>query len=59
MREHTKDYIQHHLKTDSCESNEEHPELQAFAIRVTCSSFGCERNWSVFEMVNFILKCLF
>ncbi|XP_016168558.1 uncharacterized protein LOC107611111 [Arachis ipaensis] len=33
---------------DSC------PELKKFAIRVlslTCSSSGCERNWSVFEMV--------
>ncbi|XP_050908117.1 uncharacterized protein LOC127121714 [Lathyrus oleraceus] len=34
---------------------DEHPELQAFAIRVlslTCSSSGCERNWSAFEMVH-------
>ena len=34
---------------------DEHPELQKFAIRVlslTCSSSGCERNWSAFEMVN-------
>ncbi|XP_042449877.1 uncharacterized protein LOC122034629 [Zingiber officinale] len=33
----------------------EHPELQKFAIRVlslTCSSSGCERNWSAFEMVH-------
>ncbi|XP_058774188.1 uncharacterized protein LOC131648449 [Vicia villosa] len=33
----------------------EHPELQRFAIRVlslTCSSSGCERNWSAFEMVH-------
>ena len=33
---------------------DECPELQKFAIRVlslTCSSSGCERNWSVFEMV--------
>lgn len=33
-----------------------HPELQKFAIRVlslTCSSSGCERNWSAFEMVRF------
>ncbi|XP_038690695.1 uncharacterized protein LOC119989295 isoform X2 [Tripterygium wilfordii] len=33
---------------------DEVPELQRFAIRVlclTCSSFGCERNWSAFEMV--------
>lgn len=33
---------------------EEHPELQNFAIRVlslTCSSSGCERNWSAFERV--------
>ena len=32
------------------------PELQKLAIRVlslTCSSSGCERNWSAFEMVNF------
>ena len=31
------------------------PELQRFAIRVlslTCSSSGCERNWSAFEMVR-------
>ncbi|XP_042410002.1 uncharacterized protein LOC121999379 [Zingiber officinale] len=31
------------------------PELQKFAIRVlslTCSSSGCERNWSAFEMVH-------
>ena len=30
------------------------PELKKFAIRVlslTCSSSGCERNWSSFEMV--------
>lgn len=34
------------------------PELQRLAIRIlslTCSSSGCERNWSAFEMVNFIL----
>ncbi|XLS45017.1 hypothetical protein HN51_001882 [Arachis hypogaea] len=34
---------------------DEHPELQKFAIRVlslTCSSSGCERNWSTFEMVH-------
>ncbi|XLT05797.1 hypothetical protein HN51_044546 [Arachis hypogaea] len=34
---------------DSC------PELKKFAIRVlslTCSSSGCERNWSVFEMLK-------
>ncbi|XLR19537.1 hypothetical protein S83_047449, partial [Arachis hypogaea] len=32
---------------------DEHPELQKFAICVlslTCSSSGCERNWSAFEM---------
>ncbi|XLR00269.1 hypothetical protein S83_066467, partial [Arachis hypogaea] len=32
---------------------DQHPELQQFAIRVlnlTCSSSGCERNWSAFEM---------
>ncbi|XP_057446323.1 uncharacterized protein LOC130738365 [Lotus japonicus] len=31
------------------------PELRNFAIRVlslTCSSSGCERNWSAFEMVH-------
>ncbi|GJT08823.1 SCAN domain-containing protein [Tanacetum coccineum] len=31
------------------------PELKQFAIRVlslTCSSSGCERNWSAFEMVH-------
>ncbi|KAF7824622.1 zf-BED domain-containing protein/DUF659 domain-containing protein/Dimer_Tnp_hAT domain-containing protein [Senna tora] len=31
------------------------PELQKFAIRIlslTCISFGCERNWSAFEMVH-------
>ncbi|KAK2433551.1 hypothetical protein QL285_018808 [Trifolium repens] len=31
------------------------PELKRFAIRVlslTCSSSGCERNWSAFEMVH-------
>ncbi|KAK4278372.1 hypothetical protein QN277_016227 [Acacia crassicarpa] len=31
------------------------PELQKLAIRVlslTCNSSGCERNWSVFEMVH-------
>jgi hypothetical protein len=36
---------------------DEHPELQKFAIRVlslTCSSSGCERNWSAFEMVCFL-----
>ena len=34
---------------------DEHPELQRLAIRVlslTCSSSGCERNWSAFKMVN-------
>ena len=34
---------------------DEHLELQRFAIRVlslTCSSSGCERNWSAFEMVR-------
>ncbi|XP_058775073.1 uncharacterized protein LOC131649323 [Vicia villosa] len=32
-----------------------YPELQWFAMRVlslTCSSSGCERNWSVFERVH-------
>ncbi|XLU98683.1 hypothetical protein S245_013023, partial [Arachis hypogaea] len=36
-------------KSNSC------PELKKFAIRVlslTCSSSGCERNWSAFEMVH-------
>ncbi|GKB42929.1 zf-BED domain-containing protein [Tanacetum coccineum] len=31
------------------------PELKRFAMRVlslTCSSSGCERNWSAFEMVH-------
>ncbi|KAL6543898.1 hypothetical protein OROGR_010395 [Orobanche gracilis] len=31
------------------------PELQSFAIRIlslTCSSSGCERNWSVFEHLH-------
>ncbi|XLS43985.1 hypothetical protein HN51_000850 [Arachis hypogaea] len=35
---------------------DEHPELQKFTIRVlslTCSSSGCECNWSAFEMINF------
>ena len=34
---------------------DEHPELKKFAIQVlslTCSSSGCERNWSAFEMVR-------
>nr|KYP55512.1 hypothetical protein KK1_001724 [Cajanus cajan] len=34
---------------------DKHLELQQFAIRVlslTCSSSGCERNWSVFERVH-------
>ncbi|XP_028114909.1 uncharacterized protein LOC114312822 [Camellia sinensis] len=34
---------------------DECPELKRFAIRVlslTCSSSGCERNWSAFEMVH-------
>lgn len=39
------------------------PELKNFAIRIlslTCSSSGCERNWSAFEMVNkFIMFLLF
>ena len=32
------------------------PKLQRFTIRVlslTCSSSGCERNWSAFERVRF------
>nr|GEV52205.1 hypothetical protein CTI12_AA555890 [Tanacetum cinerariifolium] len=35
------------------------PELKQFAIRVlslTCSSSGCERNWSAFEMVHSKLR---
>ncbi|CAN1247801.1 hypothetical protein LINPERPRIM_LOCUS6495 [Linum perenne] len=48
------------------------PELQKFAIRVlslTTSASGCERNWSIFEMVNiyklksycykFVHSCIF
>lgn len=34
---------------------DETPELKNFALRVlslTCSSSGCERNWSAFEMVR-------
>ena len=34
------------------------PELQKFAIRVlslTCSALGCERDWSTFESVIFLL----
>ncbi|CAH9125516.1 unnamed protein product [Cuscuta epithymum] len=37
---------------------DEYPELQKFAIQVlslTCSSSGCERNWSAFEMVCIII----
>jgi len=37
---------------------DECPELQRFAIRVlslTCTSSGCERNWSAFEMVSFFI----
>lgn len=33
-------------------------ELKRFAIRVlslTCSSSGCERNWSAFEMVSEVM----
>lgn len=33
---------------------DDNPELKTFAMRVlslTCSSSGCERNWSAFEMV--------
>ena len=39
---------------------DECPELQRFAIQVlslTCTSSGCERNWSAFEMVSFF--CFF
>ncbi|GMY12737.1 hypothetical protein FCV25MIE_07976 [Fagus crenata] len=31
------------------------PELQKFAIKIlslTCSSSGCERNWSAFDMIK-------
>ncbi|XP_073227186.1 uncharacterized protein [Cicer arietinum] len=34
---------------------DEFPELKQFVVRVfslTCSSSGCERNWSAFEMVH-------
>jgi len=34
---------------------DEYPELLKFAIHIlslTCSSSGCERNWSSFEMVS-------
>ena len=34
------------------------PELQKFVVRVlslTCSASGCERNWSTFESVIFLL----
>jgi hypothetical protein len=37
------------------------PELKRFAIRVlslTCSSSGCERNWSAFEMVIELLNLI-
>jgi hypothetical protein len=37
---------------------DECPELQKFAILVlnlTCTSSGCERNWSAFEMVSFFI----
>jgi hypothetical protein len=37
---------------------DECPELQRFAIQVlslTCTSSGCEHNWSAFEMVSFFL----
>jgi len=37
---------------------DECPELQRFAIRIlrlTCTSFGCERNWSAFEMMSFFI----
>jgi len=37
---------------------DECPELQRFAIRVlslTCTSSGCKRNWSAFEMVSFFI----
>ena len=34
-------------------------ELKKFAIRIlslTCSSSGCERNWSAFEMVSLFIQ---
>ena len=34
------------------------PELQKFVVRVlslTCSASGCERNWSTFALVIFLL----
>jgi len=37
---------------------DECPELQWFATRVlslTCTSSGCERNWSAFEMMSFFI----
>ncbi|XP_058742128.1 uncharacterized protein LOC131614577 [Vicia villosa] len=39
-----------------------HPELQSFANRMlclTCSSSGCERNWSAFEMLNIFSVVVF
>ncbi|XP_058726517.1 uncharacterized protein LOC131597875 [Vicia villosa] len=47
--------LENKTPTQWCESYDEHPELQNFAIRVlslTCNSSGCERNWSAFEMVH-------
>ena len=37
------------------------PELKRFVVRVlslTCSSSGCERNWSSFEMVIKVLQVI-
>jgi hAT family C-terminal dimerisation region len=34
------------------------PNLKRLAVRIlnlTCSSSGCERNWSTFEQVSYIL----
>nr|XP_033516022.1 uncharacterized protein LOC117280418 [Nicotiana tomentosiformis] len=45
-------YKQCLLVVDLLQCGHSTPELQKFAIKVlslTCSSFGCERNWSVFE----------
>ena len=50
------------LPTDWWEMFEDRtPELKRFAVRVlslTCSSSGCERNWSSFEMVIKVLQVI-
>lgn len=41
---------------DSC--SDDYRESQKFVIRIlslTCNSFGCEHNWSTFEIVKIIL----